>query len=70
MKILPEGSWKSSSRNSRMTDGILICELEDNNGIWINASIIPEPGIKYMNVNGKLEVEEDWIILLNVKNYF
>jgi len=42
-----------------MTDGILICELEDNNGIWINASIIPEPGIKYMNVNGKLEVEED-----------
>ena len=42
-----------------MVNGILFCELINSDSIWVNASIEPISGKKYMNVNGKLEVEED-----------
>ena len=40
-----------------MDNGQLFCELEDADGYWIPANIIPESGMKYMNANGKLIVE-------------
>jgi len=57
MTPMPGGSWMQSARNQRMQGNVLMCELNNGRGQFMQASVIVYPGQRFKNVYGQFQPE-------------
>lgn len=53
---MPGGNWVQSARGQRMDGNILKCELRNQHGHWVAASVMARPGQAFENRNGKFHL--------------